>query len=343
MPLDPSVSVVIPAYNAVGWITETVRRAVESFQRAGLANVEFLVVDDGSADGTAAVAEAISAPYPVHVVRCVHRGRFATRKEGVLRAAYDHILFLDARVHLHPGSMGFVAGQLASHSGRVIWNAHVAVAKQGNVVGRFGDALTRIAWRRYFSRPRVVSYGLAEFDHYPKGTTCFFVPKALLSAAIEEFETTTYDLEHSSDDTLLIRILAHRSRICVSPLFSCTYHPRTTLRQFAAHSYHRGQFLVDGFLRPGTRFYRPLVGFLLLSAAGLLILPVVPGLLPATLLAAAAVWLAEPLVALALGTSARDALSLFVLSPAFALCYGLGIWRAVLRRSCRRRAEPRAS
>jgi len=209
------------------------------------------------------------------------------------------------------------------------------VAKQGNLIARFMDAVTFIGWRRYFGKPRTTSFGLADFDHYPKGTGDFLVPRALVKQAMAEFEKTSSDLTNSSDDTLLIRLIAAEERINLSPSFSATYYARTTLRGFVKHTYFRGQFFVDGFLRPGTRFFAPLVFFLatcVVLTAGLVLNP---RLLVPLVVVAAGVWLAELAAALALRVPAVDALSLFALTPLFALFYGLGIWRAVIRRYLR--------
>ncbi len=57
-----------------------------------------------------------------------------------------------------------------------VWNGHVIVEKKGNIIARFGDAITFIGWRRYLAHPRDCSYGLKDFDHYPKGTTMLLCP-----------------------------------------------------------------------------------------------------------------------------------------------------------------------
>lgn len=53
---------------------------------------------------------------------------------------------------------------------------------------RFWEAITFVAWRRYFANPRDMSYGIKDFDMYPKGTTCFFVPKTVIEDANSWFE-----------------------------------------------------------------------------------------------------------------------------------------------------------
>lgn len=329
---DMAVSVVMPVYNAAGWLPGTLERAAVAFGRAGLVDAEFLLVDDGSSDGTPEVVRGLSGPYPIRLFRQPHRGRFLTRKFGISQARYDHVLLLDARVHLDEGSIEFLVEQMRSHPWRRIWNGHVVVAKEGNIIARFGDAITFIGWRRYFRDPRTTSYGAADFDYYPKGFGCFFAPKAALVAAMAEFDVAVRDMERANDDTPLIRALVRNEQINLSPRFACVYHSRGGLLSFIRHTYHRGQVFVDGFMHPGTRFYRSLLCFLAATAAGAAVVPLAPRALPFVFALLLLAWIAELIGAVLLRVPAKDAWSLFILSPIFALFYGLGIWRAVVRR-----------
>ncbi len=71
------ISVVIPTYNEATVIEETLRRAAASLRRPGQ-DFELIVVDDSSTDGTAALAESLSADLPVRVLRRPGRLGLAT-------------------------------------------------------------------------------------------------------------------------------------------------------------------------------------------------------------------------------------------------------------------------
>jgi hypothetical protein len=227
--------------------------------------------------------------------------------------------------------LDFVAKQIKRHPERTIWNGHVYINKKGNIIARFGDAITYIGWRRYFSNPKTCAYGLEDFDHYPKGAGCFLTPKKLLVEAMNIFEKQTYDIKNSSDDTHLIRILAAENRINLSPNFSCTYHARTNLYQFVKHSFNRGKFFVDGFFRTGNRFYIPLLFFLFVSLALALLFILFSLTRIPIIIALVVIWIAELLTAFSLGVEFKDAFSLFALTPIFTGAYGLGIWTAILK------------
>lgn len=328
-----SLSIIIPAYNSEKWISPTIEKIVRAINNAPSLDAEIIIVNDGSTDKTLVSARAIDIPgINLRIIDQVNKGRFLARKAGLDVAKGENILFVDSRVYLHEKSLLFLSKQMINHPKRKVWNGHVEVAKKGNIIARFGDAITYIGWRRYFHKPKLTSYGINDFDYYPKGTGCFFAPKDLLVYATERFIESTHDIRFSSDDTLLIRLIAEKERIHLSPEFSCTYFARTKLKQFIKHSFGRGMFFVDGFLRPGTRFFYPLIFFLTLTILIPIILILIPSLLVIFILTIISLWILELIIALLLGVPVKDAFSLFLLSPLFALAYGLGIWRAVIRR-----------
>lgn len=324
------LSVIIPAYNAADWLPRSVPKVETAINKANISKAEFIIVDDGSSDNTAVVAKSLKLKYPVRVITQPNGGRFLARKIGVEAAKYDYILLIDTRIFIGESSLKHITDRLDIKKDKLIWTSHVVIDKAGNPYARFWEALTFIAWRKYFANPRECSYGIKDFDHYPKGTTCFFVPKTIVQEANDWFEGQTKNAKASNDDTLLIRRMAERHNINLSPDFYCTYHARTSLKQYNKHVYHRGKVFVDGFLRrDGNRFFWPLIFFLISSVFIPIYLIIFPQYLVAFLVGLGLAWTAELILALAVRVPFKDALSLFMLTPLFAVVYGAGIWTAV--------------
>jgi glycosyltransferase involved in cell wall biosynthesis len=86
------VSVVIPAYNEAAGVAEVVHGVAEVLTRSGV-EYEILVVDDGSTDATAKMAEKASATVLRHRA---NRGYGASLKTGILAAKHATICILDA-------------------------------------------------------------------------------------------------------------------------------------------------------------------------------------------------------------------------------------------------------
>jgi len=81
------ISVVIPAYQAVPYISDTIR----SVQSQTLPANEIIVVDDGSRDETARIAESLDA----RVIRQVNNG-VASAHVGIRAAQNKWIALIDA-------------------------------------------------------------------------------------------------------------------------------------------------------------------------------------------------------------------------------------------------------
>jgi len=329
------LSVVVPAYDEAGSVRRFLLDLDADIASAGLGRCEIVLVDDGSSDGTGDIAEATTTTVPVRVLRQVNLGRFEARRTGIRAAAYDRVLLVDCGLTLTPGSLEFLREQLETHPERELWNGHVDIDTTGNPYAAFWSGIVRVFWGAYLRRPTLTSFGLEDFDRYPKGTGLFLAPAALLRDAVESFEVGAVAARFASDDTRLLRSLLGASPlIWISPGFGCTYAARSTLRQFLSHSTFRGTTFVDGYWGSTS-----LIGRLVRTAAWLgplLVVAVAVGLVlaPVAVLAVllAVVVLAVLVlfvVALWSGSSARVAAWSALLLPVFAVAFGLGAVRGL--------------
>lgn len=96
----PVCSIVMPVFN----MAETLDEALDSCAAQGVDNLEVIVVDDGSTDGSARIA----ATHPLRptVIRIEHTGvPAAVRNRGILAAEGRYIQFLDADDVIVPGKI----------------------------------------------------------------------------------------------------------------------------------------------------------------------------------------------------------------------------------------------
>jgi glycosyltransferase involved in cell wall biosynthesis len=261
------LSIVIPAFNSSGWITQCLEHLSAALKHAQISDAEVIVVDDGSTDGTGEEARRFP-DLAVQVVSQQNQGRFLARENGLAKCAGSHVLFLDTRVFLAETSLTFVLPFL-NEANSSLWTAHVEANTAGNPIARFWRAIESLFWRRYMKNPTTTSFGLEDFDYYPKGTTALIAPTGLIREAIAAFRPTVTDWRKVNDDTALLRYAAERTRINISPQYACTYNARTNLKAFLHHANHRGSVLIDGYLRKGTRLNIPIWGVLLLAPIAL--------------------------------------------------------------------------
>jgi glycosyltransferase involved in cell wall biosynthesis len=322
--MSTPLSVVLPVYNEAAHLPETIAALVAAVADSGF-DAELVLVDDGSTDGSAEIVRgALGERLALEVVAQPNRGRFEARRAGLEAASREWVLLLDGRVRLRPGSLAFVHERLAS--GDRVWNGHVHVDTEGNPYGAFWNVLVELAWREYFADPRETSFDDESFDRYPKGTTCFLVPRQLLVESLDAFRSGYSDLRHANDDTRLIRWIATRERIHLSPAFACDYRPRATLGSFLRHSIHRGTVFLDGHGRPESRFFPIAMAFFPVSAGLALASLRRPSLVPALAAAGAAT---AGVVAAASGRSVFETASFAALAPLYAVAHGAGMWRGL--------------
>lgn len=94
---DPELSIVIPAYNEELRLPTTLER-IAAYARKSDREVEVLVVDDGSTDRTAAVAESFRGKIPALrvVSNALNRGKGFSVRHGVRESRGRIVLFTDA-------------------------------------------------------------------------------------------------------------------------------------------------------------------------------------------------------------------------------------------------------
>ena len=114
----PAVTAVIPAYNKELYIG----RAIESALAQTYPQLQVIVVDDGSSDGTRAIAERFAAQDKrVRVVSVENGGVAAARNLGTQLAATPYVAYLDADDLWHPEKVARQIAALSAHGHEGEW------------------------------------------------------------------------------------------------------------------------------------------------------------------------------------------------------------------------------
>lgn len=103
----PPVTVIIPAFNEEAVIGGTIR----SVQAADHPEVEIIVVDDGSSDATAAIAQQAGV---VVLQQPVNRGKAAALNAGIAQARGTHLVTVDADTLIAPDTLRLLCVPLLS-------------------------------------------------------------------------------------------------------------------------------------------------------------------------------------------------------------------------------------
>jgi glycosyltransferase involved in cell wall biosynthesis len=94
-----SIAVVIPCWNADKWIA----RAIQSALDQNCPNLEIIVADDGSTDGSLDVVKSFGDK--IKWITGPNTGACAARNAGLHSTSCDWVMFLDADDYIMPGSL----------------------------------------------------------------------------------------------------------------------------------------------------------------------------------------------------------------------------------------------
>ena len=119
---EPLVSIVVPAYNEARFIEDVLRRvAAVPFRR------EIIVVDDGSADGTADLVEAMRAE--IDELRVLRRranaGKGAAVREGIAATAGEFVVIQDADLEYDPKDLPTLLAPLFEGHADVVYGTRL--------------------------------------------------------------------------------------------------------------------------------------------------------------------------------------------------------------------------
>lgn len=100
----PLVSVIVPVYNAGGYLEE----CLDSIASQSYDNLDIILVDDGSTDGSAGRCDAFAKrDSRVKVLHQKNMGAVSARKNGVGSASGEYLCFMDADDRADPGMAAF--------------------------------------------------------------------------------------------------------------------------------------------------------------------------------------------------------------------------------------------
>ena len=135
--MPPKVSVIVPAYNSKNYIHATLRSLLEQT----VDDLEILVIDDGSTDGTADFARCLlrSSNHTWQVVSQTNAGVSAARNHGLSVSTGQYLLFLDADDYLHPECLSSLIQVMEYTGSDMAFCGHDAVTEDRALVQSYGN------------------------------------------------------------------------------------------------------------------------------------------------------------------------------------------------------------
>jgi len=127
------ISVVMPAYNAADFIGE----AIQSILDQTYTDYEFIIVDDGSTDGTAAIIQSYAERDPrIRLIENPHGGVCEARNTAIRQASGDWIVLMDADDIARPNRIERLVQAAEADPEVVVWGSYLTrITINGDVIG----------------------------------------------------------------------------------------------------------------------------------------------------------------------------------------------------------------
>lgn len=205
------LSIIVPVYNAERWL----RRCVESLlnQDIDKGEYEILLVDDGSTDGSLALAHQLAAEAGnISVFTQPNAGPGAARNRGIDNAKGDYLMFVDADDYIKPNSLAPILDLAINNELDLCFYRLLVLTQDVNFVGG-SDVITTDICSGEYALMHEASVGSA--------CSCLLCRKTLLNYNIK------FSAIINGEDTLFMtETIARAARIKFSPdvlyIYDCT-------------------------------------------------------------------------------------------------------------------------
>lgn len=255
--LIDELSVILPVYNGERTLKECLKAIFTQVYYPP--KFEIIVINDGSTDQTKEIAKQ----FPIHLINFTNnKGRITARDEGVKRAKYNYVQFIDADcIATKTWILDILKKNYEPIQGQVI-----NVSEK--IVDRFFYLLRR---RFYLAVKKPIFINNNNFLRIPKGLGNFMCSK-------KRYSMVNYRNrgEYFSDDQYLIYEMNKNKEVLAIPESIVYHNERVSMRNLLLQWFQRGSRFADFYLKRGgllEKSFRPIIIiFLCLSIFLLLVL-----------------------------------------------------------------------
>lgn len=135
MNTKPLVSIIIPVYNVEQYIKDTVRSAQEQTYK----NIEVMLIDDGSPDGSGAICDELAvSDKRIRVLHQKNQGVTKARKHGIEASTGEWIVFLDGDDQLLPTAIEYFVETALAKNVDIVQTPNIRVCDNTQALIRMG-------------------------------------------------------------------------------------------------------------------------------------------------------------------------------------------------------------
>ena len=204
VPETPLVSVLIPVYNAERYLA----RCLDSVLHQTYKNVQVVVVDDGSRDGSAAMLDAYAELYPqVLVEHQENAGAAAARNRAIELAEGAYLCFLDNDDWLDADLLQAFVDAACTTGAEVVCGGYRRPTQDGKVLfeavphegEEWAPYLVEAAWAKLYRSDYVRSQGFRFLPTNIDEDLFFTLPSILLAKQVAIVPTAGYNWFYNTE------------------------------------------------------------------------------------------------------------------------------------------------
>ena len=130
--MEGMISVIVPVYNVAAYLPE----CLDSILKQDYENLEILVIDDGSTDGSSEICDKYAACDPrISVIHQKNGGAANAKNAGLRIATGEYLSFVDSDDYLEPGAYSHMVGLLRETGADVVQCSFRDVFRDGSKEG----------------------------------------------------------------------------------------------------------------------------------------------------------------------------------------------------------------
>lgn len=136
------ISVIVPVYN----VKEYLERCVKSILEQSYKDIELILVDDGSTDGSSELCDEFARQY--ECITCIHQanGRAPkARNTGIDAAKGEYLLFIDSDDYIEPDMCEHMLAEMQDEKVTFVQCGMIITESDGSQTYRIPDAKMRIS------------------------------------------------------------------------------------------------------------------------------------------------------------------------------------------------------
>ena len=131
------LSVIVPAYNC----EKSIERCLNSILAQTYANLQLIVIDDGSIDSTDEIVHSmLTADERIHLISIANAGVSHARNIGIDFALGEYITFVDADDYLEPEMYGSLMNLIHTYHVKISHCSYQNVNEDGTIINKVGNS-----------------------------------------------------------------------------------------------------------------------------------------------------------------------------------------------------------